>query len=189
MSYWEIILIAVGLAMDCFAVSLCLGTSGRANGRRPIFRVVFHFGLFQGLMAFLGWLAGTTILSLISRFDHWLVLGLLAFVGVRMIIESFEKEKEEESCVDSTRGITLIVLALATSLDALAVGISMALLDVKILNAALTIGIISSIFSLVGLLGGDFMGKKFGKRMELVGGVILIFIGVRVLITHLTQLG
>ena len=87
MTYWEIILIAVGLAMDCFAVSLCLGTSGRANGRRPIFRVVFHFGLFQGLMAFLGWLAGTTILSLISRFDHWLVFGLLAFVGVRMIIE------------------------------------------------------------------------------------------------------
>lgn len=189
MSYWEIILLAVSLAMDCFAVSLCLGTSGRANGHRPIFRIVFHFGLFQGLMAFLGWLAGTTILSLISRFDHWLVFGLLAFVGVRMIIESFEKEKEEETCIDSTRGITLVVLALATSLDALAVGISMALLDVKILNAALTIGIVSSIFSLAGMLGGDFLGKKFGKRMELVGGVILIFIGIRVLITHMTQMG
>jgi putative Mn2+ efflux pump MntP len=91
--------------------------------------------------------------------------------------------------VDSTRGIPLVVLAIATSLDALAVGISMALLDVRILNAALTIGIVSSIFSLVGLLSGDFLGKKFGKRMELVGGVILIFIGVRVLVTHLAQLG
>jgi putative Mn2+ efflux pump MntP len=189
MTYWEIILIAVGLAMDCFAVSLCLGTSGRAADRRPIFRIVFHFGLFQGLMTFLGWLAGTTIMLLISGFDHWLVFALLAFVGVRMIIESFEKDKEDESCVDSTRGFTLVVLALATSLDALAIGISMALLDVKIVNAALTIGVVSSIFSLVGLLGGDYMGKKFGKRMELVGGVILIFIGVRVLLTHLGLLG
>ncbi len=189
MSHWEIILIAVGLAMDCFAVSLCLGTNGRANGHRPIFRIAFHFGLFQGLMAFLGWLAGSTILSLISRVDHWLVFGLLAFVGVRMIVESFSLDKEEDCCIDPTRGITLVVLALATSLDALAIGISMALLDVNILTAALTIGIVSSLFSLSGMRSGDFLGKKFGKRMELAGGIILIFIGVRVLITHLTQLG
>jgi putative Mn2+ efflux pump MntP len=184
MSGWEILLIALGLAMDCFAVSLGIGTSGRVNTFRPVFRIIFHFGLFQGLMTFLGWLAGRTILNLIAGFDHWLVLMLLAFVGVRMIIESFSK-KEEEEYADPSRGWFLVMLAIATSIDALAIGISLALLEVNTLVACLTIGVVSTALSLGGLLGGDFLGKKFGKRMELLGGIILIGIGLRVFLSHI----
>ncbi len=184
MTGWMIFLVAIGLAMDCFAVSLGVGTSGKANSARPVFRLVFHFGLFQGLMTFLGWLAGKTILNVIAGFDHWLVLGLLTLVGVHMIVESFN-HKVEESNLDPSRGLTLIILAIATSLDALAVGISMALLDVNVLKACLTIGLVSSALSVAGLLGGDYLGRKFGKRMELLGGIILIGIGLRVLFTHL----
>jgi putative Mn2+ efflux pump MntP len=183
MSGWEIFLIALGLAMDCFAVSLGIGTSGRVNTFRPAFRIIFHFGFFQGLMTFLGWLAGRTILNLIAGFDHWLVLLLLVFVGVRMIIESFSKKEEEYA--DPSRGWFLVMLAIATSIDALAIGISLALLEVNTLVACLTIGVVSSALSLGGLLGGDFLGKRFGKRMELLGGIILIGIGLRVFLSHI----
>ncbi len=184
MNGWEIFLIAVGLAMDCFAVSLGLGTSGKANHARPAFRIVFHFGFFQGLMAYLGWLVGTTVLHIIADVDHWLVFALLGFVGAKMIFESYST-KETKLNIDPTRGGTLVLLSIATSLDALAIGISMALLEVNILTAALTIGLISSTLSLAGLLGGDYLGKIFGKRMELLGGILLIGIGVRVFLTHI----
>lgn len=184
MNGWEIFLVAVGLAMDCFAISLGLGTSGKANTARPAFRIVFHFGFFQGLMTFLGWLAGSTILHIIADFDHWLVLALMGIVGARMVIESFST-KESKQNIDPTRGGTLVALSIATSLDALAIGIGMALLQVNILAAALTIGLISSSLSLAGLLGGDYLGKLFGKRMELLGGILLIGIGVRIFLSHI----
>jgi putative Mn2+ efflux pump MntP len=184
MDFASILLIAVGLAMDAFAVSLGIGTTGQAHTPRPIFRLSFHFGLFQFFMPILGWLAGSTIAALISQFDHWIALGLLAFVGGRMIRSGLDPNGESYR-TDPSRGGTLIMLAIATSIDAFAVGLSLAMLQVEIIYPCVVIGIVTSGLSLAGLLAGHRLGAAFGKRMEIVGGIILIGIGLRVLITHL----
>jgi putative Mn2+ efflux pump MntP len=185
MPIWTIFLIAIGLAMDCFAVSLGVGTAGTARGLRPTFRLFFHFGLFQAGMTLLGWLAGKTVVTYIASVDHWVAFALLAFVGVRMIRGGLKKAGGEPAIPDPSRGLTLVVLSIATSIDALAVGLSLALLAVNVLWAALLIGGVSAILSLAGLLLGNQLGLRFGKSMEILGGVILIGIGLRVLITHL----
>ena len=136
-------------------------------------------------MTFLGWLAGTQIAEWISGFDHWLAFALLAFVGIRMLKSGFNSD-EESHPVDPTRGMTLILLSLATSLDALAVGLSLAFLKVNILVSSLVIGAVSLILSLLGTAFGRTLGSRFGKRMEIAGGLILIAIGIRIVITHLT---
>ena len=179
-----ILLIALGLAMDCFAVSLGIGCSPAKKDFGTYFRVAFHFGLFQGGMTFFGWLGGSTITHLISNYDHWIAFGLLAFVGVRMIRESLSKNEEEDPC-NPSRGKTLIMLSIATSIDALAVGLSLALVDGSILVSSLVIGITSLLLSVLGLFIGGRLGCKFGKRMELIGGLVLIGIGIRVLLSHL----
>lgn len=184
MEWYTTLLIAVGLAMDAFAVSLGVGTSKKANSPRPVFRISFHMGLFQGLMTFLGWLLGSTIANLISTFDHWIAFGLLAFVGVRMVISGFNPEQESKK-PDLSRGRHLVLVCIATSIDALAVGLSLAMIKVNILSPSLTIGIVTLGLSLVGLLAGNYLGQKFGNRMEILGGVILNGIGIRILITHL----
>lgn len=171
--------------MDCFAVSLGVGTAGTATGMRPTFRLFFHFGLFQAGMTMLGWLAGKTVVTYISNIDHWVAFGLLAFVGVRMIRSGLRKEGEAPSIPDPSRGMTLVMLSIATSIDALAVGLSLALLDVNVFWSAVVIGGVSAALSLVGLSLGNRLGQRFGKSMEVIGGVILIGIGLRVLITHL----
>jgi len=144
-----------------------------------------HFGLFQGGMTFLGWLAGTQIANWIAGFDHWIAFGLLAFVGIRMI-KSGINSNEESHPVDPSRGMTLVMLSVATSLDALAVGLSLAFLDSNILIASLVIGVVSVILSLVGTVFGGTLGSHLGKRMEIIGGILLIGIGLRIVITHLT---
>jgi putative Mn2+ efflux pump MntP len=185
MSFWTIFLIAVGLAMDCFAVSLGAGTAGVATGKRSIFRLFFHFGLFQGGMTVLGWLGGTTIEPYIASVDHWIAMGLLGFVGVRMVREGLQKAEEVRYKTDPSRGSTLIMLSVATSIDALAVGLSLAMLRVNVFSAALLIGLTSSALSLIGLLVGRQLGLRFGKTMEVIGGLILLGIGVRIVLTHL----
>ena len=185
MPFWTIFLIAIGLAMDCFAVSLGVGTAGTATGFRPTFRLFFHFGLFQGGMTLLGWLAGRTIVSYISSVDHWVAFALLIFVGGRMIRGALQKAGEEPAIPDPSRGFTLVMLSIATSIDALAVGLSLALLDVNVFWSALLIGGVSAVLSLVGLTLGNQLGLRFGKSMELLGGLILIGIGIRVVVTHL----
>lgn len=184
MEWYTMIFIAVGLAMDAFAVSLGIGTSGTATTPRPIFRIAFHMGFFQGFMTFLGWLAGSSIASLIAAFDHWIALALLTFVGARMIRSGFDPDGELHKN-DPSRGGTMLVLCIATSIDAMAVGLSMAFLDIQILTPSLVIGVITLALSLVGLLAGKRLGERFGKRMEILGGIILIGIGLRILITHL----
>ena len=184
MEIWEILLIALGLAMDCFAVSLGIGTSSAKKTLRMVLRLSFHFGLFQGLMAVIGWFAGTRIVNLISNFDHWVAFALLLWVGGRMVKESFSKGDEPRQD-DPTKGSSLVVLSIATSIDALAVGLSFALVDGSILSASLIIGIVSFGLSIVGYLLGNRVGIQFGRRMELVGGLILIGIGIRVVVSHL----
>ena len=185
MPFRSIFLIAIGLAMDCFAVSLGVGTAGTAVGLRPTFRLFFHFGLFQGGMTLLGWLAGKTVVGYIASVDHWVAFGLLAFVGVRMIRGGLQKASEEPAIPDPSRGLTLVMLSIATSIDALAVGLSLAFLDVNVLWSALLIGGVSAVLSLLGLSLGNQLGLRFGKSMEILGGLILIAIGLRVMITHL----
>ncbi len=185
MPYWTILLIAIGLAMDCFAVSLGVGTAGTAKGFRATFRLFFHFGLFQGAMTLLGWLAGRTVVGYIGAVDHWIAFILLLFVGVRMIGDGLRKIGEESSIANPSRGMTLVALSVATSIDALAVGLSLALLSVNVYWAALLIGGVSALLSLVGLTVRNQLGLRIGKSMEVVGGIILIGIGLRVLVTHL----
>jgi putative Mn2+ efflux pump MntP len=177
-------IIAVGLAMDAFAVSLGAGTTGQAKRARPIFRLAFHLGLFQGLFTFLGWLAGSNIAALISSIDHWIALGLLSFVGVRMIRSGLD-QREETQPNDLSRGLSLVIVSVATSIDAFAVGLSLGMLQAEILTTCLIIAVVTSGLSLFGLLAGNSLGERFGKRMEVFGGLLLIGIGLRVLVTHI----
>lgn len=177
-------IIAVSLAMDAFAVSLCVGTSGLTNDFKAKFRLAFHFGLFQTLMTLIGWFVGSTVANLINGIDHWIAFALLGYVGINMIRSGFDKDKE---CFekDPSRGKTLLMLCVATSLDALAVGLSMALIKTPILLPSIIIGVVTLSLSAFGLLAGAKLGSRFGKRMEVVGGIILVFIGIRVVVTHL----
>jgi putative Mn2+ efflux pump MntP len=180
----EIFLIAVGLAMDAFAVSLVAGTLKKVRDPRAVFRLSFHFGLFQFLMPLIGWYAGVKIVDLIHAFDHWIAFGLLAFVGGRMIITGFSS-REESFNGDPSRGYTLIALSVATSIDALAVGLSLGVVRLSIWYPAVVIGLVAAVFSLVGIGLGRKLGAAFGKRMEIIGGIILIAIGLRILFSHL----
>ncbi len=183
MSIVEVLLIAVGLAMDAFAVCLGAGTTRFVNGPRPVFRLSFHFGLFQALMPILGWLSGSFVAQYISAFDHWIAFGLLAFVGGRMVRSGLDPEGECHE-TDPSRGGTLIMLAIATSIDAFAVGLTLAMLDVNILYPAAVIGVVCAALSIADMVLGHRLGCTFGKRMEVVGGLILILIGLRVVISH-----
>jgi manganese efflux pump family protein len=184
MNFFEILLIALSLAMDAFAVCLGAGAQKWTSGPRPVFRLAFHFGLFQFLMPVIGWFAGTTIVRYISAYDHWVAFGLLAFVGIRMIRSSFDPEDGEQKN-DPSRGWTLVLLAFATSIDALAIGFSLGLVGVTIWYPAVVIGVVTGLISWLGIFLGNRLGQKFGKRMEIIGGIILILIGVRILLAHL----
>lgn len=185
MDFWWLLVLAVSLAMDCFAVSLGIGSSPLPTTSRRVFRIAFHFGFFQFAMSCLGWLLGSTVVNLISGFDHWLAFALLAWIGIRMIREGLSGGEEEIEHEDPSRGKTLIMLSLATSMDALGVGLSLALLKINIFTSALLIGLISLLFSAVGMLVGNKLSEKFGERMEVAGGIVLLFIGLRILVTHL----
>lgn len=177
------LLIALSMAMDAFAVSLCSGLK-IGPGPRPVFRIAFHFGLFQGLMPVIGWLFGNTIEPLVKNVDHWVAFGLLAFVGVRMIRSGLSKI-EEEMVKDPSRGLTMVMLSIAVSIDALAIGVSLAFLRVEIWTPALVIGLVTGVLSLIGLRVGNGFGKRFDKPVEILGGLVLIGIGIRVVASHL----
>ncbi len=183
MSLLEILSLAVGLSMDAAAVSLCAGASGFTSEARPAFRLALHFGIFQALMPLAGWLAGATVAPLISGLDHWVAFGLLAFVAARMIRSGIRGDESPD--VDPTRGSNLILLALATSIDALAVGFSLALLDSPILLPSLIIGLVTFTLSFAAARLGGRLGAALGKRMEILGGLVLLAIGLRILVTHL----
>lgn len=183
MSHVEILAIAVALAMDALAVSIGIGTTGEARGGRPIFRLAFHFGLFQFLMPVLGWAAGSAFANAIAAIDHWVAFALLGFVGLRMIRSGVAPEGRRLRS-DPSRGWTLILLSLAVSIDALAVGLSLAMLQVRIVYPSLVIGLVTGGLSWLGLAVGDRLGRHFGAHMEVAGGVLLIAIGVRIVLEH-----
>ena len=179
--------IALGLAMDAFSVAVATGLTLKTVAPRQYFRLSYHFGLFQFLMPVLGWLAGSTLVGFISGIDHWVALALLSYVGGKMIKESFDHGEEVPDYLvkDPTRGASLVILSVATSIDALAVGLTLALLKVSILLPAVVIGIVAAALTFIGLRIGRYAGQWLGPWMERVGGVVLIGIGLKILADHL----
>lgn len=186
MSFIFIFGIAAALAMDCFAVALGSAAGAKGLTMRQAVRMAGFFGGFQFFMPVVGWLAGARLLGLIGDFDHWVAFGLLAAVGGHMIYESFElSEEEKEARPDRTRGKRLLVLSVATSIDSLAVGLSLGVMGASILYPAAVIGLTSFVMTVVGARLGPVVGRLAGRRAELVGGLVLIGIGVKILVEHL----
>lgn len=181
-----VLFIALGLAMDTFAISITSGFTVRKLEIRYALKIALFFGLFQAIMPLLGWAAGFSLKDFISSIAHWVVFVLLTAIGTKMIYESRVIKKEEKEVV--ILGIyTLLLLSIATSIDAFAVGFSLSALNVSIINPALIIGIITFILSFFGVFIGNRFGHLFESKIEIVGGVILIGIGIKILIEHLGQ--
>jgi manganese efflux pump family protein len=181
----SIFLIAIGLSADCFAVALSSGISTRNQSWVKVLRVALSFGIFQALMPVIGWLIGQTITGLIARFDHWIAFALLGLVGGKMLYESFHHAKEGDKATDISQGWLLITMSIATSIDALAVGLSFAFLEVHIALASSIIGVMAWLITIVGFQVGKHAGRWMGKRAETLGGLILIAIACRILISHI----
>jgi putative Mn2+ efflux pump MntP len=188
MSIIELLALALALAMDAFAVALASGVRLRCTMGQTM-RMALAFGLFQFAMPVCGWFLGLSVRSYIEAFDHWAAFGLLAFVGARMLREGLSgKQETERACADPTRGLTLLMLALATSIDALAVGISMAMLAIGIWYPAAVIGLVCFGVTALGMHLGRAairVGPDLSGKANLVGGLVLIGIGVKILLEHL----
>ena len=187
MSNLEIWLLAVGLAMDCFSVSITSGIILRRVCWRTFLSIAFFFGLFQALMPFAGWLLASYFYPFAEGVDHWIAFGLLFVLGVKMIRESFDKN--ETSHFDPTQLMTILLLSVATSIDAFAVGISFTFVGMETLQSILAplavIGLVSFAFSIAGCLIGVYFGKRINLRAEMWAGIILIGVGVKILVEHL----
>lgn len=184
----EFLLLGVGLAMDAFAVSICKGLAMRKVNKKQAVIIALFFGGFQAIMPVIGWLLCKGFQTYIEAFDHWIAFALLAFIGMKMIIETLS-EKEEDIVVEKMDPPLdmkeMFMLAIATSIDALAVGISLAALDRPIVESATIIGVVTFIISIVGVYIGNFFGNRYKKRAELAGGIILVLIGVKILCEHM----
>jgi len=181
-----ILAIAVALAVDAFAVALAAGVSLCQVNLRQLFRLAWHFGVFQAGMNILGWVGGLTVRSYIEALDHWIAFLLLALVGGKMIVEAIREGREAGEVADPTRGRMLITLSVATSIDSLAVGLSFAVLGISVWLPAAVIGIVAAVLTAVGLRLGCILGaaSKLGARAEIVGGLVLLAIGVKILAEH-----
>jgi len=184
MNLSDIILIAIGLAMDCFAVSIACGIAMKPFRYGPAIRIAFLFGLFQAVMPLLGWLAGSTFQHLIETFDHWIAFGILVLLGGRMIWENFFVHPDEKS-LNPFKLRVVLALALATSIDALAIGVSFAFMRIDLWLSILLIGAASVLFSSLGLFIGHRYGHRFNIPAELFGGIVLIGIGVKIVLEHI----
>jgi putative Mn2+ efflux pump MntP len=180
----SILLVAVGLSADCFAVALCSGITRRNQSWLKVFPVALSFGIFHAVMPALGWLLGRTVMDHISGFDHWIAFALLAFVGGKLIYESLRRSNDGDKPTDIASGLMLITVSFATSIDALAVGLSFALIDVNIGVASPVIGLVAMTITGAGFVVGKQAGKLVGKRAKTVGGLILLAIAARILISH-----
>jgi manganese efflux pump family protein len=181
MNFWTILGVAVGLAMDAFAVSIAAGMILADITPRHVFRLAFHFGLFQFLMPIAGWALGRQTASWLAGCDHWVAFGLLAAVAGKMLFDAWRHREQEHAAADPTRGMTMVSLSLATSLDAFAVGVSIALLRVPIFFASVVIGLVAASFTIVGIHFGNRIGARWERYAELFGGGVLALIAVATL--------
>jgi putative Mn2+ efflux pump MntP len=184
MHFFEILIVALALSLDAFAVSLAAAISGHVRNRRAAFRLWFHFGLFQFLMPVLGWALGTTIESVTASCSDWVAFALLAFVGARMIRSGLDPSGANQAD-DPTRGLVLVMLAIGTSIDALAVGLSLAMLHIAAWYPSAVIGTVTATMCMIAIAGGVRLGTRLGNRAQVAGGVVLLLIAARIVINHL----
>ena len=186
--FFTLLLMGVGLAMDAFAVSICKGLSMRKVNKKQCLVIGLFFGGFQALMPFIGWVLGSQFEQYITSIDHWIAFILLGFIGGKMVVEAIREKDEavEVGKMDPPLDLKeMFILAIATSIDALAVGITFAFLQVPIVEAVSIIGITTFVISVIGVYVGNFFGNRYKKKAELAGGIILILIGVKILLEHL----
>ena len=184
----ELFLLGIGLAMDAFAVSVCKGLGMRKLNKKQTLIIGLYFGGFQALMPLIGWLLGSQFQKYITRIDHWIAFILLGFIGGKMMIEAIREWNEEETVDVMDAPLdhkNMLVLAVATSIDALAVGITFAFLDTPIIEAITIIGITTMIISIIGVVVGNFFGSRYKSKAEFIGGLILVLLGLKILLEHL----
>ena len=185
MDFLTILLIAAALAMDAFSVSITCGMIIPRPGFGHYFRLSFHFGLFQFMMPIIGYSAGMYLEKYIRAVDHWIAFSLLLLIGLKMIHDAFQKKEEDTECKDPSRGLRLLILAVATSIDALAVGFSIGVLGGSIVLPSIIIGVVCAVFSIIGVALGNHASRYISRGGELIGGIVLILIGVKILIEHM----
>lgn len=184
----ELFLLGIGLAMDAFAVSVCKGLGMRRLNKKQTLIIGLYFGGFQALMPLIGWLLGSQFQKYITSIDHWITFILLSFIGGKMMIEAIREWNEEETVDVMDAPLdhkNMLVLAVATSIDALAVGITFAFLDTPIIEAITIIGITTMVISIIGVVVGNFFGSRYKSKAEFIGGLILVLLGLKILLEHL----
>jgi manganese efflux pump family protein len=178
----EIIVVAFGLALDAFAVSLGAGAVGRIGNHRGAVRLAFHFGLFQFLMPVLGWYLGFRLEPLLKSLNELIAFTLLSYIGIKMIMDSYKPSHHFRT--DPSKGKEMVMLSVATSIDALMVGFSLAILTISVWYPAFIIGVVTALLSITGIYLGKVIGSKIGKKMEIVGGLVIVAIGIKILMSH-----
>lgn len=185
--FWVIFLIALALAIDAFAVAMTAGAHFKKTTNRQKFRLSFHFGLFQFFMPIIGWFAGSSIVEYISIFDHWIAMLILSVIGIKMIKDGLSNDSIETYKNDITKGLALVSLSIATSIDALAVGFSIGIVEQAIFYPSIIIGVVAAMMTLIGIQLGEKLSLKFGNKVAIIGGIILILIGIKIVIEHITD--
>ena len=189
MSYITIFILSFGLAMDSFAVSISYGCSPKKPSAREMFTIAFFFGSFQAIMPVIGWYLGKFFANLIHSYDHWIAFGLLAYIGIKMVIEGLKvNDAKDDNKISGDQSLDikrLFVLAIATSIDSLAVGLSLAIIGYDIIIPAVIIGLVTFACCLIGVRAGIRLSAILGKKAEIFGGIVLIAIGVKILVEHL----
>ena len=183
MKLFELVFLGIGLAMDAFSVSLCKGLAMKKIKWKNAIIIALYFGIFQGVMPIIGYFLGTTFMDFVDKIDHWIAFVLLSIIGLNMIRES--KENKSNLANDSVDFKTMVFYAIATSIDALAVGVTFAFFKVNVILAGTVIGIITLVLSLIGVLIGTKFGNKFQNKAQIAGGIILIVLGLKILLEHL----
>jgi putative Mn2+ efflux pump MntP len=182
---FDILLISLSLAMDCLAVSIAVGATSKKPNFFDSLKLGLFFGLFQAIMPLIGWFIGFSFKDIIVNIDHWIAFSLLAAIGIKMLYEAFKKEADKKK-IDIMRIPVLLILSVATSIDALVVGISLPLLNISLYIAIMLIGSFTFLFSVIGYFIGNKIGNVIGNKVEILGGLILIGIGIKILIEHLS---
>lgn len=187
MSFYATLVLALALSMDAFAVAICKGAVLHNPRFKEILRTGFIFGFIEALTPIIGWAIGILASQYVIRWDHWIAFALLFVLGARMIWQGIKAKKEDECCAPASRNssMSLVLSAIATSLDAMAIGLGLAFLQVDIVHTAMTIGLMTMIMATIGMMIGRYVGPLLGKKAEIIGGVVLIGIGFNILFEHL----